>query len=85
MPRGAGEPGAFAHLHARTRDAGYDVRVLLVDAPTQVALDRARAWQDSTGFAFGAETVARLHRDCSRRVEEWSRMSGLALQVFATS
>jgi predicted ATPase len=82
---GAGEAGAFADLLKRTRDAGYDVRVLLVDAPTQIALDRARAWQDSTGFAFNAETIARLHRDCSRRFEEWSGVSGVAVTGLSTS
>src|SRR5207302_1256553 len=37
---GAGEPGQFAARLTELHDAGYDVRVLIVDAPTETALER---------------------------------------------
>jgi len=67
---GAGKPGAFAAQLERIAAAGYDVRVLLVDAPIDVALRRNEERTERTGFRIDPKEIRRLHNLVSKRFEE---------------
>ena len=81
---GASEPGAFArHLNAFIT-AGYEVSVLLVDAPTEVCLQRNLERARRTGRLVAPAELASAHREVSRRFHDWKDLSDLRFEMYST-
>lgn len=81
---GAGEPGQFAARLKALHDAGYDVRVLLVDTPTDTALERNEERALHTGLRIDPDRVRSLHAVVSQRFGEWHELPWLRWEMYHT-
>jgi len=81
---GAGEPGRFVARLAALNDAGYDVRVLLVDAPTETALQRNDERAERTGLRLEPTRLRTLHAQVSQRFQEWRELPWLRWEMYGT-
>ena len=81
---GDAEEGLFASRLEAFHDAGYDVRVLLVDAPTSVAQERNLERARRTGFYLEPRLIIDLHRDVLRRFEDWRHFEWLRFEMYST-
>ena len=80
---GASGERQFAAL-LETFDAfGYEVRVLLVDAPTATAELRNLARAERDGLLIDREELAAMHREVSARFDEWKE-GPWRWEMFAT-
>ncbi|MEJ7782229.1 MAG: zeta toxin family protein, partial [Solirubrobacteraceae bacterium] len=82
---GASEPGAFARQLNAFAAAGYDVAVLLVDAPTEVCQQRNLERARHTGLLIDPHLLAAAHRDVSTRFHDWKDLPHLRFEMYATA
>lgn len=62
---------------------GYEVRVLLVDTPTETAEARNVCRAESEGLLIDRQQLASLHREVSARFDEWKDLP-TTFQMYAT-
>ena len=73
---GDGEPGKFLQKLRELKEAGYEVKVAMADAPTNTAIERSvvRATTEGSpdlGRFVPVNVVKQLYRDAVTRMEEW--------------
>jgi len=81
---GASGPGAFQRQLSDFATAGYDVAVLLADAPTEVCQQRNIERARRTGLLVDPDQLAAVHRTVSKRFAEWKDLPGLRIEMYAT-
>lgn len=78
-------PTVFSSQLERFQAAGYEVRVLLVDAPISLAQDRAVERAGQTHLWLDPDEIHALHVRVSRRFLEWKDVSGLRMEMYSTA
>jgi len=80
---GAGAPGAFARRLSAFAAAGYEVSVLLVDAPTELCQHRNVERARRTGLLIDPDELAVAHRDVSSRFHDWKDLPDLRFEMYS--
>jgi hypothetical protein len=80
---GASGEHQFAVLLDVFEALGYEVRVLLVDAPTETAEQRNLRRAQVEGLMIDQQQLASLHREVSARFDEWKDLPA-AFKMYAT-
>ena len=81
---GAGEEGEFVAIMRSFADAGYEVRVLMADAPVAVELERNEIRASRTGLRFDPGAVERLSIAAAKRHLEWRELEWLTWTLYTT-
>jgi hypothetical protein len=81
---GGGESGVFTGYMRRFADAGWEVRVLIADAPVEVELARNQSRAEATGLLFDPDTVRRLSIEPSARFREWCEEPWIHWELYST-
>lgn len=68
---GDSEPGKFAERLREQREAGYGVKVVVVDTHVEVAIDRAEKRALRTGRMVPEPVIRQIHHDVAARHLEW--------------
>ncbi len=83
---GDGPPGVFVEQLERFHKIGYGVRILLVDAPIDEALERNQDRARREGRLIPPELLRELHVECVRRHNEWRELPWIKeFQVYSGS
>ena len=80
---GASAKGQFAALLELFLGIGYQVRVLLVDAPIEVAEGRNAARCERDGVLVEPAELRTLHRDAARRYKEWIQIREIGMRMYS--
>jgi GTP pyrophosphokinase len=83
MGLGAGGEGDFVGVMRRFADAGYEIRVLLVDAPVELELERNEIRARETALRFDPDTVADLSVEAVQRFSEWREEPWLTFVLYS--
>jgi len=82
---GNGGPGVFCAEMQRFHGAGYEVRILMVDTPLDVAHERNETRAAETGRFILPSELERLHRASVRSHLEWRDLEWVARwEVYST-